>query len=108
MRGITWAALALLILMAQAQASDDPKPKRWCGWFLRHELGIADRSFNLAWRWASWGRPSPGPCVRCVAVSRHHVGLIVGGGPGHWIVRQGNPLRHGVDALRWARVYRAP
>jgi|SRR5581483_69154 len=79
----------------------------WCGCYLRHLLGIADKSFNSASRWFAWGHNSQ-PCAGCVAVSRHHVALIVGGSPGNWIVKQGNPLRYGHDALRWAVAFRSP
>ena len=79
----------------------------WCGCFLRHKLGIANTAYNLADTWFGWGHPS-GPCVGCVAVSHHHVAIIVGQSQEGWIVEQGNPYRLGPDSLRWAVAYRSP
>lgn len=86
----------------------DQRPRMWCGWFLRNKLGVADRTFNLARSWFQWGHANHGPCVGCVAVSYHHVGLITGYDGKHYIVEQGNPYRNGPDTLRWAVAYRSP
>jgi hypothetical protein len=35
--------------------------RAWCGWYLRHRLGISDPRLNLARNWARYyGRPMPG------------------------------------------------
>src|SRR5215831_158166 len=56
----------------------DYRPRAWCGWWLRMQLGIADRNLNRAIMWARWGRPAGGPHVGAIVVWRHHVGRIVG------------------------------
>jgi hypothetical protein len=70
--------------------SQDARPRAWCGWWMRQQLGVADRRFNLARSWASYGRPSAGPCVGCLVVWRHHVGRITGHDGRNWIVTSGN------------------
>ena len=67
----------------------DARPRAWCGWYMRKLLGVADRSLNLARNWARWGRGGA-PGIGAVVVWPHHVGKIVGGEPGHWIVQSGN------------------
>jgi hypothetical protein len=71
---------------------DRGRPHRaWCGWYLRHRFGISDPRLNLARNWARYyGRPHAGPCVGCVAVWRHHVGVITGFDGHNWIVHSGN------------------
>jgi hypothetical protein len=63
----------------------------WCGCYLRHLLGIADRDLNRAIAWARWGRSTIAH-VGAVAVWRHHVGIIRGGPDraGRWLVESGN------------------
>jgi hypothetical protein len=69
----------------------------WCGCFLRHYFGIADKSLNLARAWASVGSNAGGPSVGVVVVWRHHVGKIVGqDARGNWIVLSGNSGRGGI------------
>ena len=69
----------------------DPRPARWCGWWLRQKLGVADRRFNLAREWARFGSPASGPCVGCIAVSRSHVGIVTGiPGAGRIVMLSGN------------------
>jgi hypothetical protein len=71
--------------------ANDPRPGAWCGWYMRHLKGVADRAFNLAVEWVHWGHPVPGPRVGAVVVWRHHVGEIVGyAGAGRWLVHSGN------------------
>jgi hypothetical protein len=74
------------------QVAGDPRPAHaWCGWYMRHLLGVADRSYNLARNWVHYGSPAGGPMVGAIVVWRHHVGRIVGrGGNGEWIVTSGN------------------
>src|SRR5690242_10780592 len=82
-------AIAALLAAPSAEARDrhhqshnyvtrDARPRAWCGWWMRQQLGVADRRFNLARSWASYGRPAPGPCIGCIVVWRHHVGRITG------------------------------
>ncbi len=66
-----------------------PRPRAWCGWYMRQIKGVKDSSYNLARHWINYGnRTVPGLGV--VVVWPHHVGYIVGGSPGNWIVRSGN------------------
>jgi hypothetical protein len=66
-----------------------PRPSRWCGWWMRTQLG-GGPEFNLARNWTRWGRPS-GPRVGAVVVWPHHVGMITGrAANGQWIVKSGN------------------
>ncbi len=69
----------------------------WCGCWLRHQLGIADKSFNVALRWVKWGAKASGPRIGIVVVwarggGRGHVGIIRGGPDraGRWLVESGN------------------
>jgi hypothetical protein len=74
---------------ASASAGVGARPARWCGWWLRTQLG-GGPELNLARNWKSWGRPS-GPQVGAVVVWSHHVGLITGrSASGQWIVKSGN------------------
>lgn len=62
----------------------------WCGCYMRHVMGVADRAYNLARNWAHWGRAGP-PGVGAVVVWPHHVGKIVGrAGNGEWLILSGN------------------
>jgi hypothetical protein len=90
----------------------DPRPRAWCGWWMRHHVsqdpGVA---FNLARNWARYGRAAGGPAVGVIVVWPHHVGIITGrDGAGQWIVKSGNDghaVRErarsldGVFAYRW-------
>ena len=67
-----------------------PRPSRWCGWWMRTQLG-GGPEYNLARNWANRGRPLNGPRVGAVVVWSHHVGLITGRtSDGQWIVKSGN------------------
>lgn len=67
-----------------------PKPARWCGWYMRTQLG-GWPEYNLARNWAKRGRPLSGPRVGAVVVWPQHVGMITGRTKeGTWIVRSGN------------------
>jgi hypothetical protein len=67
-----------------------PRPARWCGWWMRTQLG-GGPEYNLARNWAKRGRPLNGPRVGAVVVWSHHVGLITGRTEsGQWIVKSGN------------------
>jgi len=89
----------------------DPRPRAWCGWWLRQQLGVADRAFNLARRWASIGTPAHGPSAGVIAVWRHHVGIVTSvPGPGRIVLKSGNDghavrererSTRGIIAYRW-------
>ena len=65
------------------------KPARWCGWWMRTQLG-GGPEYNLARNWKNWGRPS-GPRVGAVVVWSSHVGIITGrASNGQWVVKSGN------------------
>ena len=95
--------------------SSDPRPGRWCMWWLRRELGISKSQFrpyeyNLARAGRYLGSPASGPAVGVIVVWAHHVGIITGRSNSGWIIKSGNddhavrererPL-HGVIAYRW-------
>lgn len=92
--------------------SRDPRPTRWCGWWLRQQLGVPDRAYNKASRWARFGTRAHGPAPGVIAVWPHHVGLVTGvPGPGRIILKSGNDghavrererSTRGVIAWRWA------
>ena len=74
---------------ASARAGAGARPARWCGWWLRTQLG-GGPELNLARNWKNWGRPS-GAQVGAVVVWSHHVGIITGrAANGQWIVKSGN------------------
>ena len=65
------------------------RPRKWCGWWMRTQLG-GGPEFNVAWNWRKYGRPTS-PQVGAVVVWRHHVGIITGrAANGRWIVKSGN------------------
>lgn len=69
----------------------DGRPREWCGWEMRHELGITDRSYNLARNWAHYGSAAGGPAPGVIVVWSHHVGRIEGEcSSGEWLVHSGN------------------
>jgi Lytic transglycolase len=68
----------------------DPRPREWCGWEMRQELGVADKSYNLARNWAHYGSPAGGPHDGVIVVWSHHVGRIEGRCDGGWLVHSGN------------------
>lgn len=66
-----------------------PRPRKWCGWWMRTQLG-GGPEYNLAWNWRKYGSPAS-PQVGAVVVWRGHVGMIVGeAGNGKWLVKSGN------------------
>ena len=99
------------VSVAHAVHAVDPQPRAWCGYWLRHQLGVADRKYNLARAWAGYGSPASGPAPGVIAVWRHHVGLITGvPGHGRIVLRSGNDghrvrererSTRGVIAYRW-------
>lgn len=88
------AVLALLSAFAAGPAyGADPRPSKWCGWYMRQRHGISDVRFNLARHWASYGQPAEGPDVGVIVVWAHHVGEIVGRTARGWLVHSGNDGR---------------
>jgi hypothetical protein len=65
------------------------RPRAWCGWYMRQLLHVADAAYNLARNWAHWGHATT-PHVGAIVVWRHHVGRIVAGRPGAWVINSGN------------------
>jgi len=55
------------------RSSSDARPAAWCGWWMRHHLGIANPSLNLARNWAGFGTAAHGPAPGVIGVQRHHV-----------------------------------
>jgi hypothetical protein len=80
---------AQIQVTASASARLGARPGRWCGWWMRSQLGGGPK-LNLARNWKNWGRPS-GPKVGAVVVWSSHVGIITGRtANGQWIVKSGN------------------
>ncbi len=65
------------------------RPSAWCGWYMRQVMNVADSAYNLARNWTHWGHATS-PHVGAVVVWSHHVGKIVSGSPGRWVVLSGN------------------
>jgi surface antigen len=66
-----------------------PRPRQWCGWYMRTQLG-GGPEFNLAANWRRYGSAGS-PQVGAVVVWPHHVGIITGrASNGQWIVKSGN------------------
>ena len=65
------------------------RPHAWCGWQMRQWYG-GGPELNLARNWAHVGTNAGNPAIGVIVVWAHHVGRIVGGGPGHWLIQSGN------------------
>lgn len=73
----------------RSSAGVGPRPAKWCGWYMRTQLG-GGPEFNLAANWRRYGSPGS-PQVGAVVVWPHHVGMITGQtASGQWIVKSGN------------------
>ncbi len=58
---------------------NDPRPRAWCGWWLRQYLGVKDRAGNLARWWADFGTRASGPAVGVIGSSAMpHRGQVPG------------------------------
>jgi hypothetical protein len=100
------------VKVAQQVRRGDPRPSAWCGWWARQQFGVADRSYNLARKWAQIGTPAHGPAPGVIAVWRHHVGIVISvPGPGRIVLKSGNDghavrererSSRGVIAYRWS------
>lgn len=79
---------------AIARFARDPRPRAWCGWWMRQRYHVADRSYNLARKWAHFGSAASGPCEGCIGVQPHHVFEVVRVvGPGKVLAISGNDGR---------------
>jgi hypothetical protein len=90
-----------------------PRPGRWCGWFMQHDTGVTSRgtglNLNRAIEWRRVGAATA-PSVGAIVVWAHHVGKIVGGSPGAWVVRSGNDgggVRERVRSVAGAVAFRS-
>jgi hypothetical protein len=62
----------------------------WCGCFMRHLMGLADTSLNLAANWRLVGHATA-PVPGAIVVWWHHVGRLGAAcGRGHFLVLSGN------------------
>lgn len=96
-------------------AVGDPRPRAWCGWQMRQWFHVADRAFNVARRWATWGSAARGPAPGVIAVFARgrggHVGIVTSvPGPGRIVLKSGNDghavrererSTRGIIAYRW-------
>lgn len=66
-------------------SAGDPRPRKWCAWWLRRHLNIPRTAFkpyeyNLARAFVSIGSPAPMGCTGCIAVFSRgkggHVGIV--------------------------------
>lgn len=81
---------------------------QWCGCFMRHYFGIADRALNLAANWAGVGtRTSAHPGA--IVVWRHHVGVLQSEPDAHGraLVLSGNNGSGNRATIRPARITNA-
>lgn len=99
------------ILSHPRASMGDPRPRAWCGYWMRHHLGVADRAGNRARWWARYGSPAHGPAVGAIVVWRHHVGIITGRTAEGWWVKSGNDghrVRERVRSVKRAIAFRWP
>ncbi len=68
------------------------RPHAWCGWWLKHALGVVSSlNLNMAREWVHWGRSAPGPAPGVVGVEPHHVFKVIAVvGPGRVLAISGN------------------
>jgi hypothetical protein len=98
-------------LTATAADARDVKPRAWCGWWMRHHLGVSDLRGNLARWWAHFGSNAHGPAVGALVVWPHHVGIITGRNGQGWVVKSGNDghaVRERVRSVKGAIAFRWP
>lgn len=99
-----------------ANDASDPRPSRWCMWWLRRYLSIPksafpNYSYNLARAGRYIGSAASGPGVGVVVVWNHHIGIITGRTSSGWIVKSGNDghaVRERERSLRGVIAYRWP
>lgn len=95
------------------QGDIGPRPHRWCGWFMQADTGVTSkatgRNLNMAREWRHVGSATTAG-IGAIVVWAHHVGRIVGGSPGKWVVRSGNDgraVRERVRSVAGAIAFRA-
>ncbi len=96
---------------AARAAQGDPRPRAWCGWWMRQQLNVTDRAGNLARWWAKFGANAHGPAVGAIVVWRHHVGIITARTETGWKVKSGNDsnaVRERERSLKGAIAFRWP
>ena len=95
-----------------SETYSDPRPHAWCGYWMRHYLGVANRDGNLARWWARYGSNAGGPAIGAIVVWYHHVGIITGRtNAGGWLIKSGNDggaVRERERSLRGAIAFRWP
>lgn len=84
--------------IVEAERPADCRGIQWCGCWLRHDFGLADRALNLAMAWARLGAAAS-PDTANVVVWRHHVARLLEHRDGLILIRSGND-RGGVRT-RW-------
>ena len=92
-------------------SGNDPRPHAWCAWQMRQWLGVADRSYNLARKWAHYGSNAGSPAVGAIVVWPHHVGLITSRTDSGWVIKSGNDghaVRERERSVRGAIAFRWP
>jgi len=102
--------LGICLFSNSVQASD-PRPHAWCGWWLRHQLGVESKAYNLAAEWRHFGTNAGGPSVGAIVVWWHHVGLITARNGSGWVIKSGNDghaVRERERSLRGAIAFRWP
>lgn len=91
------------VQMSVPHSGIGPRPGAWCGWFMQHDTGVTSRStglnLNRAIEWRRVGQATSAG-VGAIVVWAHHVGKIVGGSPGAWVVRSGNDGRQVRERVR--------
>ena len=95
MKRVTFMAAVLSVFLGSAAEARHYHARHhglpWCGIYMSRYFGKSDRRLWLAREWAREGSPAGGPCIGCVAVWPHHVGVITGQDQnGQWIVHSGN------------------
>lgn len=87
------------------------RPRAWCGWWMRQQLGVSDTAGNQARWWAHYGSNAGGPAVGVIVVWAHHVGRITGMLGSQWVVQSGNDghaVRERARSLSRVIAYRQP
>jgi len=109
--GQTPARVTRHAIPGRAVAIRDGRPSRWCGWWMRQQLGVANVAGNMARWWAGYGTNAHGPAVGALVVWRHHVGIITAQTAAGWMVKSGNDggaVRERVRSLKGAIAFRWP
>jgi hypothetical protein len=104
--------LLFVALLAFSIQGAEARPGRWCGWYMRTQVGHdPGPSYNLARNWAHYGTPARGPAPGVIVVWRNHVGKIVGQKNGQWLVHSGNDsnaVRTRARSIKGAIAFRWP